>query len=83
MYENDVDAAEFVTFEDVTVTSRRGKTTTKRVKVAVDMEDADLGQIPPAPDNDIPPAPDNDIPHGLDVADEVPIMPPKPRKVNL
>jgi hypothetical protein len=35
LLETDVDAADAVTFENVTVTSKRGRATTKRVKVAL------------------------------------------------
>ena len=44
MYKNDVDTAQFVRFEDVQVTRRSGKTTTKRLKVAVDVEKAESGE---------------------------------------
>jgi hypothetical protein len=78
MYENDVDAAQCVTFEDVTVTSRAGNTTTKRVKVAVDLKEPDSGTVPVVGTSH----PTNDhIPGGLGDEDQVPIMPSKPRKV--
>ena len=44
MYENDVDTAQFVRFEDVQVTRRSGKTTTESLKVAVDVEKAESGE---------------------------------------
>ena len=78
MFENDADAAEFVTFEDVMVTSRTGNTTMKRVKVALDLDESE--QIPDVRTSH---PPDDYIPHDLDVADEVPIVLPKPRKVKL
>jgi len=78
MHWNDVDAAQFVTYEDVTVINRAGKAQTKRVKVPLYPRESDSGQIPAA----CPPYNQADyVSHDVDMADEVPIADPKPRKV--
>ena len=79
MYENDVDAAQFVTFEEVVVNSRVGNTATKRVKVAVNLEKSDSENIPGAGKSH----PTNDhIPESsVDGADHVPVVTSKPGKV--
>lgn len=79
MYENDVDAAEFVTFEDVTVTTRAGNTMTKRVKVALDQQESQSGQIPIVGSSH--PTPADCFEDGIAEADQVPMVPSKPRKV--
>ena len=79
MYENNVDTAQFVTFEEVVVNSRVENTTTKRVKVVVNLEEPDLANIPGAgkshPTNDYIPE------SSVDGADHVPAVTPKPQKV--
>ena len=79
MYENNVDAAQFVTFEEVVVNSRAGNTMTKRVKVAVNLEQSDLANIPGAGKSH----PKNDhIPESsVDGAGYVPVVTSKPQKV--
>ena len=75
MYENDMDAAQFITFEDVTVTSRAENTTMKRVKVAMDLENSISGTLSVAGTSH---PPNNSIPEGLvNEADHVPTVSPK------
>ena len=79
MHWNDVDAAQFVTYEDVTVTNWVGKAQTKRVKVPLYAWESESGQTSAAG----PSHTEADyVVYDLEMADEVPIADPKPRKVN-
>ena len=78
MHWDDVDAAQFVTYEDVTVTNRAGKVQTKRMKVPLYPRESESGSTAgPGPFHDQ----GDYVLHDVDGADEVPIGDPKPRKV--
>ena len=76
MYENDVDAAQFVTFEKVAVNSRAGNTMTKRVKVGVNLEESDSANIPVIRTSH--PTNDHIFESSVDGADHVPVVASKP-----
>ena len=79
MYENDMDAAQFVTFEEVVVNSRTGNTMTKRVKVVVNLEESDSANILVVGTSH--PTNDHIFESSVDGADHVPVVASKPRKV--
>ena len=79
MYENNMDATQFVTLEEVAVNSRVGNTITKRVKVAVNLEESDLANIPVVGTSH--PTNDHIFESLVDGANHVPVVASKPQKV--
>ena len=81
--EGDIDAAEAVTFKNVTVTSKGGKTQTKRIRV--DLNPLVHEATPPAVEPEGPFAPEgpfeNDIEMRDSMPDAVPVSEPRRRKV--
>jgi hypothetical protein len=75
MHWNDVEAAQFVTYEDVTVVNPAGTAQTKRVKVPLYPRETESGHTAAAG-----PA-HNQADYDLHMADEVPITDRIPRKV--
>jgi hypothetical protein len=81
LLETDVDAADAVTFEDVTTISKGGRATTKRVKVALYPQE-EIPQIPDAgPSSEPLDAFANNMDMGEPVFDEAPFAAPPRRKV--
>jgi hypothetical protein len=80
MLDTDVDAADAVTFENVTVISKGGRATTKRVKVALDPE-----EIPQTSEAGRSSEPLDTFPNNMEmvepVLDEAPFAEPTRRKV--
>jgi CxC2 like cysteine cluster associated with KDZ transposases len=83
MLENSADAAEMVTFEDLTVVGRGGKVTKKRVKVALLPERTTQQEAGPAEGSSTDPEGGffNDL--DVDMADPVPLREKRPQKVNM
>jgi len=80
LLETDVDAADAVTYEDVTYTTKGGKTKTKRVKV--DLNPRVHHPTPPVQEPQEPEAPlANDFEMGGPEPDVVQVPEPKRRKV--
>jgi len=80
LLEDDIDAAEAVTFQNITVTSKGGRTQTKRVKV--DLNPRAHEATPPAEQSQEPQGPlANDIEMGELMPDAVPVQEPRHRKV--
>ena len=80
MFESDIDAAEAITFQNVTITSKTGRTQTKRVKVDLNPR---VHEPPPLPEQ----SPRPEGPFGGDIEmeglmpDAVPVQELRRRKV--
>ena len=80
MFESDIDAAEAVTFQDVIVTSKGGRTQTKRLKV--DLNPRPYEATPTAEQSqELEGSFANDIETGEPLPDAVPVQEPRRRKV--
>ena len=82
MYEGDVDAAECVTFETETYTTRTGKQKTRKIKVPLSLpgteprNEATPGAGPPQNS-------DHYVPHDVEMTDNATNTHPKPKKVRI
>ena len=80
MFESDIDAAEAVTFQDVIVTSKGGRTQTKRLKV--DLNPRPYEATPTAKQSqELEGSFANDIETGEPLPNAVPVQEPRCRKV--
>ena len=83
MYEDDADAAECITFETETYTTRTGKQKMRQIKVPVHLAETEPqrpGQTPGAGPSHTS---GHYFPNDVEMTDDVPVADPKPRKVSI
>ena len=82
MYEDDADAAECITFETETYTTRTGKQKTRQIKVPLHLPGTEPQQPGRTPGAGPSKTSGHYVPNDVEMTDDVPVADPKPKKVS-